>query len=205
MKRITYSLVGIALFSAVILFPHYIQQYETPVTVVNHIYKCAPPVVPAPVVVVDPMVEHVGQMFRIESSLAEEITVAARAAGETYEIDPWLIVAFIKVESDGRTEVISSAGAVGLMQLLPSTGEEVAHKLGEEWRGEEQLFEVGTNIRYGTYYLRQLINRFGTMQPAIAAYNWGPNHIARRIKKNTDLPTEYPLKVLAALYTPPST
>jgi hypothetical protein len=202
MKRITYALVGIAVFSAVVLFPHWIRQFEEPAPVVNYIYKCAAPVVP---VVVDPMIEHVRQMFRIESSLAEEITVAARTAGESYEIDPWLIVAFIKVESDGRTEVISKAGAVGLMQLLPSTGEEIAQKLGEEWRGEEQLFEVGTNIRYGTYYLRQLINRFGTMQPAIAAYNWGPNHIARRIKKKADLPTKYPLKVLAALYTPPST
>jgi soluble lytic murein transglycosylase len=143
-------------------------------------------------------------MFHIKRSLAEEITVAARAAGELHEIDPWLIIAFIKVESDGRTKVISPAGAVGLMQVLPSTGEDIAKSLGEEWRGKEQLFEVGTNIRYGTYYLRQLVNRFGTMQAAIAAYNWGPNHIARRIKRNAELPTEYPIKVLAALYTPPS-
>jgi hypothetical protein len=201
MKRITYILVGIAVFSAVVLFPDYVR-YQEPAPVVNYIYKCAAPVVP--VVAVDPMIEHVRQMFQIESSVAEEITVSARAAGETYEIDPWLIVAFIKVESDGRTEVVSKAGAVGLMQVLPSTGEEIAQKLEEEWRGEEQLFEVDTNIRYGTYYLRQLFNRFGTMQAAIAAYNWGPNHIARRIKKNAILPTEYPIKVLAALYTPPS-
>jgi membrane-bound lytic murein transglycosylase MltF len=190
------------LVPVLLLLFHFIHHEEPPALQFVYTYDCETPV--AAPIVEDRMVDHVRQMFHIKRSLAEEITVAARAAGELHEIDPWLIIAFIKVESDGRTEVISPAGAVGLMQLLPSTGQEIASKLGEEWRGKEQLFEVGTNIRYGTYYLRQLVNRFGTMQAAIAAYNWGPNHIARRIKRNAELPTEYPIKVLAALYTPPS-
>jgi len=188
--------------TSVILLSLYIQK-EAPSTIeFTYARACETPAVLP--IVKDQMVDRVKDMLRIKRGLAEKITVSARAAGEAYEIDPWLIIAFIKVESDGRTKVISPAGAVGLMQLLPSTGKDIAKSLKEEWRGKEQLFEVDTNIRYGTYYLRELFNRFGTMQAAVAAYNWGPNHIARRIERNAVLPTEYPIKVLAALYTPPS-
>ena len=149
----------------------------------------------------DPMVEHVVSMYRIDHALARQIVESVRTAGTANNIDPWLILAFIKVESDGRPQAVSKSGALGLMQLLPSTGQEVSFKLNEEWTGPEQLFDVDTNIRYGTHYLRQLFDRFDSMQAAIAAYNWGPNHIARRIKRNAKLPSEYPIKVLAALPT----
>jgi len=147
------------------------------------------------------LVDQIIAMFRVDGTLAAEIAGAVHAAGRINHIDVQLILAVIKVESDGRPRVRSKSGALGLMQILPSTGKELAAELGEEWTGNEMLFEVDTNIRYGTRYLRHLFNRFDSMQEAIAAYNWGPGHIAGRIRRQEVLPREYPIKVMAALPT----
>lgn len=114
-------------------------------------------------------------------------------------LDFWLLMGVIMVESDGDPGVVSHAGAIGLMQIMPSTGEDIARELGEKWTGPEMLYDAETNIRYGSYYLNQLFERFeGNQQAAIAAYNWGPNHISRRIAKGSTLPKVYPGKVLQA-------
>ncbi|MEO7251133.1 MAG: lytic transglycosylase domain-containing protein, partial [Arenimonas sp.] len=68
----------------------------------------------------------------------------------------------------------------GLMQLLPGTGALTARRLGEPWQGSESLYEPATNIRLGTAYLRQMLDRFdGAAYLAIAAYNAGPSPVAR--------------------------
>ncbi len=147
----------------------------------------------------EPTPQMIATMLRIDIPLAEEISEAVHRESQAYVVDPWLILALIKVESDGRPHVRSKAGALGLMQVMPETGKGLAAELGEEWRGERQLFEVDTNIRYGTRYLRQLFERFEDAQIAVAAYNWGPTHIAGRIERGSELPRQYSLKVLAAL------
>ncbi len=115
------------------------------------------------------------------------------------KLDFWLLMGVIKVESGGNPVTVSRAGAIGLMQIMPSTGEDIARELGEKWTGPEMLYDVETNIRYGAYYLNQLFERFeGNQQAAIAAYNWGPNHISRRIANGSTLPVVYPRKVLQA-------
>ena len=111
----------------------------------------------------------------------------------------WLLMGVIEVESGGDPGVISKAGAIGLMQIMPSTGQDIARELGEEWIGPEILYDPETNIRYGAYYLNKLFERFeGNQHAAIAAYNWGPNHISRRIARGSTLPKVYPGKVLQA-------
>ncbi len=156
--------------------------------------------IPAPVSeAAGPTPQQVALMYGVGDPLAARIAAAVSQASATYEVDPWLVLALIKVESDGDPSARSQAGALGLMQLLPATAEGLATELGEEWVGPERLLEVNLNIRYGVRYLRQLLDRFETPHAAIAAYNWGPTHIARRLRRDLGLPRVYSTKVLAAL------
>lgn len=94
-------------------------------------------------------------------------------------LDPALIAAVIYQESKFRDRT-SSAGAKGLMQLLPGTAEFIAHKSGGT---RFELRDLGTpqiNISYGSWYLRYLIQRYsGNQVLAIAAYNAGEDNVDR--------------------------
>ena len=144
--------------------------------------------------------KHVASVLDVDSSTGWRIAKEVKAATERYpNLTFWLLIGVIEVESGGDPEIVSSAGAIGLMQIMPATGEDIARELGEEWAGTEVLYDVETNIRYGSYYLNQLFERFGdNEQAAIAAYNWGPNHISRRLARGSTLPRIYPGKVIAA-------
>jgi soluble lytic murein transglycosylase-like protein len=109
-----------------------------------------------------------------------------------------LVLGVILVESSGNASAVSKAGAIGLMQLQPSTAEAVATEIGLAWTGPALLFDPVTNVHLGVAYLRQLIGRYGDVATALAAYNWGPTHIAARLRRGEALPVEYPSRVLAA-------
>jgi soluble lytic murein transglycosylase-like protein len=113
-------------------------------------------------------------------------------------LDPVLVMALIHVESRFNSFAVSPVGALGLMQILPSTGEEIAAELGVAWHGPQTLFDPTVNVRLGVAYLRQLSKRYGDLPTALAAYNWGPGRIDRRIQRGTTLPTDYPRLVLEA-------
>jgi soluble lytic murein transglycosylase len=119
----------------------------------------------------------------------------ARAAG----LAPELVLAVIEIESGGRTDAVSPAGAVGLMQLLPTTGAFVARSAGLPWRGPEALFDPALNVRLGVRYLERLMRRYPDLRIALAAYNWGPGHISGRLRRGEPLPRRYADRVLAAL------
>ena len=90
------------------------------------------------------------------------------------EVDPYLTAAVIFCESKYDPDAVSKAGARGLMQIMPTTGQEIAETLGVPY-GDDTLFDPETSIRFGTYYLRYLLNRFDNRIPvAVAAYNAGP-------------------------------
>jgi len=109
-----------------------------------------------------------------------------------------LVLGVILVESSGNAFAVSKAGAIGLMQLRPSTAEAVAAEIGLAWTGSELLFDPVVNVRLGVAYLRQLIERYGDVATALAAYNWGPTRIAALLRRGEALPVEYPSRVLAA-------
>jgi soluble lytic murein transglycosylase len=115
-----------------------------------------------------------------------------------YELDPGLILAVMHVESRFNAFALSPVGAMGLMQVMPATGEELAANLGVAWRGAQTLFDPFVNLRLGVAYLKQLESRYGDTPTALAAYNWGPGHIDRRLRRGRALPTEYPKLVLDA-------
>ena len=85
-------------------------------------------------------------------------------------IPPALVKAVIAAESAFRSDAVSRKGAQGLMQLMPETAEQM---------GVENPFEPAQNVRGGTSYLRVLIDRYGDLSRALAAYNAGPSAVDR--------------------------
>ena len=110
-----------------------------------------------------------------------------------------MIYAVIRAESSFDPMARSDRGAVGLMQLLPSTAREVAAQMNIQWTDDRILWDPMTNIEMGTYYLRTLLTRFDNMEVALAAYNQGPNRIAALQAIQATLPMDYPERVLSAL------
>lgn len=118
---------------------------------------------------------------------------------ERHSLEPELVLAVIRVESGYRNYAVSDKEAMGLMQILPSTGQWLAPQVGVQWRGPQTLFDPIANVRLGIAYLRQLWDRYGDLQAALAAYNWGPGRIDQRIASGVPIPGEYPALVLNAL------
>jgi len=95
-------------------------------------------------------------------------------------IDPYLIAAVIKTESNFRPRAVSPEGARGLMQIMPQTGEAVAREIGEKNFTSEQLFDPKTNILLGTRYLADLNHEFqNNTVLALAAYNGGLGNVKK--------------------------
>jgi len=152
----------------------------------------------------DPSVAAVEEYLASRNTglVREEIALLARtvvAEARRHRLDLALVMAVMHVESRFHNFAISPAGAIGLMQILPSTGEEVARREGIPWHGSQTLLDPATNVRLGTAYLRELSDRYrGDLRAALAAYNWGPGHVDRRLQTGTPLPTEYPNLVTQA-------
>lgn len=102
---------------------------------------------------------------------------------EKYAIPKELMFAIIKTESNFDKNATSRAGAIGLMQMIPSTYEFLSKKLGET-PVTSLLYDPQTNIKYGAYYLQYLYARFGSWELALAAYNWGEGNLSSYISEN---------------------
>ena len=95
---------------------------------------------------------------------------------EARDLDPFLVKGLIMAESSFRSHVVSPMGATGLMQIMPSTGEWLAGRMGISFE-EADLMNPAYNIRMGTYYLRLLLNMFEHQDTALAAYNAGMGNV----------------------------
>jgi soluble lytic murein transglycosylase len=103
-----------------------------------------------------------------------------RDAARRHDVDPALVAAVIYEESGWREEAVSRLGAVGLMQLLPSTARDVARHTGGKRFEVADLRDPRVNVRYGTHYLRSLLDRYdGSLVEALAAYHAGPRNADR--------------------------
>ncbi len=96
------------------------------------------------------------------------------SASEAYGVDEAVIYSVINVESRFNQNALSSKGAVGLMQVLPSTANEMATEMNLE---EFDLSSSSDNIMIGTYYFSKLLDGFGNLQTALAGYNAGPTNV----------------------------
>ena len=93
-----------------------------------------------------------------------------------YDVPKEIIYATIKTESNFKSNAVSGAGAVGLMQMMPDTFLWLCEKNGENLDAG-MLYDPETNIRYGTYYLSYLYREFGLWETVFAAYNCGPGRV----------------------------
>jgi soluble lytic murein transglycosylase len=136
-----------------------------------------------------------------ETEIAQVAATIVREA-KIHGIDPNLVLAVIHIESRGNAFALSPVGAMGMMQIMPPTGEELAEQLDIPWRGSQTLFDPRSNIRMGVAYLEQLESRYGSMTTALAAYNWGPGRIDSRLRHGAALPVVYSGSVLATYRAP---
>ena len=94
---------------------------------------------------------------------------------QEFGVSTELCIAVAKCESDFDTDAVSDAGAIGVMQLLPSTAEFIADKIGYKY--EVNLFDYKVNIMLGCAYLSYLSSKFNTEKQVVMAYNAGEGRV----------------------------
>jgi soluble lytic murein transglycosylase len=118
------------------------------------------------------------RLYELRFPLHHDATIRREAAKN--RLDPAWVAAEIRAESVFDPDARSGANAMGLMQVLPGTGMEVARRLGLPWGGAQSLYDPDTNIVLGTAYLRQMLDKYGGKPYfAIAGYNAGPAPLQR--------------------------
>ena len=100
-----------------------------------------------------------------------------RGHAKNYDLDPALLAAVIYQESKFQADAKSSSGAIGLMQLTPQTAEGIAIRTGGSRFRLSDLYNPEINVRYGSWYLRHLLDKYGDEQDALAAYNAGQRNV----------------------------
>jgi soluble lytic murein transglycosylase len=112
---------------------------------------------------------------------SDEVNSAAAKFG----LDPNLLFAVMRVESVFNRRILSNAGAVGLMQIMPHTGQRIAYRMGLEDFEPTQLLAPRRNLEFSAWYLSSLLRRFeGRLPLAIAAYNGGPHNVRLWLRNN---------------------
>ncbi len=152
----------------------------------------------------------------VESSAAVDIPWLPRTvqvwapqihqAALAHDVDAELLAILVLVESRGNPLATSSAGARGLVQLMPSTANDIARQRDLPEPSVYALYQPGLNLDFGAYYLAWLLRRYrgrdDQVELAAAAYNGGPGRVSRWLRGRARLPGEtraYKKKV-AALY-----
>lgn len=109
-------------------------------------------------------------------------------AAESFLVSPWLVYSIMRAESLFQPQIVSSVGARGLMQIMPTTGERIAALMDYPDFEPSQLDQPTVNIAFGSWYLARLLDYYrGQLPLAIAAYNAGPQAIDRWLKRTGTL------------------
>ena len=120
--------------------------------------------------------DHAG--VRLPTETMFEIAEAVSRESDRHGIDPALLISVIMVESRFRHDAVSEKGAIGLMQLLPSTAVALADELNVPWGGDVHLLDPRLNIELGAHYLNRLLDLYkGDVSLALTAYNKGPGYV----------------------------
>lgn len=112
---------------------------------------------------------------------------------EVADVDPYLLMGIARRESAFNRQAVSPVGARGLMQLMPGTAAQVSRELGLSPPSASELFDPAVNIRLGSTYISDMIERYsGNRLAAAAAYNAGPGRVDRWLRS---APREFDLFV----------
>jgi soluble lytic murein transglycosylase len=112
---------------------------------------------------------------RVRYPMRYELIVKTHA--RNYRLPPTLLAAVIYAESKFDASARSDAGAVGLMQLLPETARGIAVRTGGDRFVVSDLLDPEVNVRYGSWYLRSLLDRYRDVRTALAAYHAGQGNV----------------------------
>lgn len=115
------------------------------------------------------------ERLRYPLRYSEYVRVHARE----HNLDPALLAAVIYQESKFRSDAQSSSGAIGLMQLTPSTAKGIAIRTGGSAFRTSDLYDPEINIRYGAWYLHNLFVKYHSERLVLAAYNAGQGNVDR--------------------------
>jgi soluble lytic murein transglycosylase-like protein len=139
----------------------------------------------------------VGRFSALPSSERELLQKEILEAAYVEKMDPSLVASVVAAESSFNKKAISPMGAVGLMQLIPSTAKYVAAKHGMTSPSREDLFRPEVNLRLGAKYLKELLHKFKNHEQALHAYNWGPTNVLLKPAKVPASSKLYAKKILA--------
>jgi len=146
------------------------------------------------------------EVVRVASLMAEEVDsrrsfdlfeMSRHIVGLSryYDLDPLLVLAIIKVESQFKPDARSYAGAVGLMQVMPIVMREVGDEISV--RKKEELYDPYKNLHLGIHYLTFLLQKYeNDLQNALVAYNLGPSALDARLSRKNYVPLTYYRKVM---------
>lgn len=125
-----------------------------------------------------------------------ELTDIICEVGGDYNYDPIFLLAVIFTESSMRRTAVSNAGAMGLMQIRPFVGKDLANETKVSWNGSDTLLDPGVNIKLGVHYLGKMFQRFnGDQRLALEAYNNGPTIVKERVAAYGDFSSPYSQRV----------
>jgi soluble lytic murein transglycosylase len=125
------------------------------------------------------------------------ITSVLDRESDRYGIDPLLVLAIILTESDFKRFQVSSKGAMGLMQIQPWVGRDLALRRGIEWNEDLGLFDPALNVELGTTYLFELLLQFNDITQALTAYAHGETRLRRTLALGRPTPASYSRRVLS--------
>jgi soluble lytic murein transglycosylase len=97
---------------------------------------------------------------------------------QEFGIDEATIFSIIRAESSFNPQAVSKSGAIGLMQVMPSTALMLAGELNIEGFNTDMLYEPQINIRLGVFYYKKMLEKFGGRETALAAYNAGEGNVS---------------------------
>jgi len=135
------------------------------------------------------VVQQYSTEFRIPADLANAIQEAARREN----LDPDIAFRLVATESSFRRRSISSVGAIGYTQVMPSTAAWL-----EPGITEKDLFDRDTNLRLGFRYLRMLLDQYGDARLALLAYNRGPGVVSALMMRGEDPANGYARQILGS-------
>ncbi len=125
---------------------------------------------------------YCGQIFFLKKAYPIEYYNYVQENAEKFGVEQELILAVIKSESNFRQDAQSNVGAIGLMQVMPSTFDWLqTHKL-MPYMDVGHLKDPSTNIEYGTYFLSLLQRKYGTLIETVCAYNAGFGAVDKWLK-----------------------
>lgn len=133
------------------------------------------------------------QNFKGEEHQLMDIAYTIVKEAKYNHLDPYLILAIIKVESSFNTTSVSHKGAMGLMQLKPTTAFYISEQISDvNLNNRNELYDPILNLKIGINYLAYLRKKFdGNLKYAIIAYNIGPERLRKIIEEEKTVPKRY--------------